>query len=360
MASVTSRRVVWADALRIWAILCVVMIHTSSPLFTTQPVGSAGFTAGYLLDCLVQVGVPLFVMLSGVFLLDERRPVTIRRAVVHYALPMVGLYFLWSLLYALANKVAEPVLLGGATPDGAMVREFLAACVEGAFHLWYLPMTVGLYLLTPLLRTFLRRDNPRPALYFLLVALVLRFLLPAAVGLLEEFAGWSLGATVEKFYLEIPLYPAYYVAGWLMAGQRPPTGVRLAVYSGGLVGLAAMMGLTGWASARHGEAVRLWMEPYSLFCALYTVAVFGLFCWELGARTPCPAVERAVSRLSRLTFGVYLVHVEVQALYKVFLPYGGDQPVGYMLLQWAVVSAVSFLAAWVLTRIPGVRRAVRG
>ncbi len=360
MATVTSRRVVWADALRIWAILCVVMIHTASPLFTTQPVGSAGFTAGYLLDCLAQAGVPLFVMISGVFLLDESRPVTIGRAVRRYALPMVGLYFLWSFLYALVNKVAEPVLFGGAALDGAMARGFLTACVEGAFHLWYLPMTVGLYLLTPLLRTFLRRDNPRPALYFLLLCLTLRFLLPTAVGLAEEFAGWQLGETVEKFYLELPLYPAYYVAGWLIAGSRPARRVRLAVYGGGLLGLIAMMALTGWVSARHGEAVKLWMEPYSLFCALYAVAVFSLFCWELGPRTTSLAVERVVGRLSRLTFGVYLIHVEVQALYKVFLPYDGSRPVAYMLLQWLVVSLVSFVGAWILSCIPGIRRAVRG
>ena len=360
MSSVTSRRVVWADALRIWAILCVVMVHTASPLFMTQPVGSAGFTAGYLLDCFAQAGVPLFMMISGVFLLDESRPVTVSRAVRRYALPMVGLYFLWSFLYALANKVAEPVLLGGAAVDGAMLREFLTACVEGAFHLWYLPMTVGLYLLTPLLRTFVRRDNPRPALYFLLLALVIRFLLPMVVGLVEEFAGWPLDETVKKFYLELPLYPAYYVAGWLIAGSRPASGVRLAVYGGGVLGLAAMTVLTGWVSARHGEAIKLWMEPYSLFCALYAVAVFALFCWEIGSRTVSPAAERAVGSLSRLTFGVYLIHVEVQALYKVFLPYDGSRPVAYMLLQWVIVSLLSFAGAWILSRIPGVRRAVRG
>lgn len=360
MASVTSRRVVWADALRIWAILCVVMIHTASPLFTTQPVGSAAFTAGYLLDCLVQTGVPLFVMISGMFLLDENRTMPIGRVVRRYALPMVGLYFLWSFLYALANKVAEPVLFGGAAIDAAMVRDFLAACVEGAFHLWYLPMTVGLYLLTPLLRYFLRRSNPRPAWYFLLLSLVFCFVVPAAVGLLEEFANWPLGDAVDKFYLEWPLYPAYYVAGWLMAGSRPSRRVRLAVYGSGLLGLIAMMVLTGWTSARHGEAVRLWMEPYSLFCAMYTVAVFGLFCWELGDRTPAPTVERVVARLSRLTFGVYLIHVEIQALYKVFLPYNGTSPLEYIGLQWAVVTVISFVGSWILGLIPGIRRAVRG
>ncbi len=220
MTSLQKPRVVWADALRVLAILFVIMIHTAAPLFTTQPVGSAGFTVGWLLDCLVQPGVPLFVMVSGVFMLDERRQVTIRRAVCHYALPMVGFYALWSVVYALANKVVEPVAFGGAAVDGALVKTFLMACVEGAYHLWYLPMIVGLYLLTPLLRRFVKRDDPRPAVYFVLLSLVFGFLVPAAVELAVEFLHWdSLAATVDTFRLDVvAVFPGYYVAGWLLAG----------------------------------------------------------------------------------------------------------------------------------------------
>ena len=358
--SVTSRRVVWADALRLAACLCVVMIHAASPLFTTGEVGSAAFTTGYVADCLVQIGVPLFVMVSGVFMLDKARAVTTERAVRHYALPMVGLYFLWSFLYALANKVAEPILLGGATVDGEMVREFLRACVEGAFHLWYLPMTVVLYLLTPLLRAFLHSNDPRAPRYLLAVGGVFAFLVPTLVGLAEEFLGWPLGGVVDKFYLQLPLYPVYYVAGWVIANHRPSKGARWAVYGGGAAGLIAMVGLTAVTSARHVEAVAEWMEPSSLFCALYAAAVFAAFCWGMGERPVSDRTARIIGRLSRLTLGVYLIHIEVRSLYTAFLPYDGGNPVVYMLTQWLVVTAISFAASWVLSLIPVVRRAVRG
>ncbi len=348
-------RVAYADLVRVIAILMVVLIHSASPIFNTVPVTSGEFAVSVLLDGIAHAGVPLFVMVSGVFLLDEKREMSVRRAIGHYALPLVGLYFFWSILYAAANKVAIPLLFEHAAVNGEMLKAFGAAVLEGAYHMWYLPMMAGLYLITPLLRTFVRQDSRHLVRWFLLIVFVLRFVLPTGIRLVAEVTGVDFAAAYNSFELLAGWeYPAYYVAGWAIANTRPDARTRRAVYAAGAIALVALFALTWWVSVHRGEAVKELMEQKSLFCCVYGVALFALIAWEGQSLRPRPLL----TRLSALSFGVYIVHVEVQQLYKLFLPYDGGALV-YILLQWVAVTAVSFVTAWVLSRIPLLKRSVR-
>lgn len=348
-------RVTYADLVRVIAILMVVLVHSASPVFNTVHITTNDFAVSVLLDSVAHAAVPLFVMVSGIFLLDERRAMSVRRAVGHYALPLVGLYFFWSVLYAAANKVAIPLLFENAALSGGMVREFGVAVLEGAYHMWYLPMMAGLYLITPLLRAFVKADSRHLVRWFLALVFLLRFVLPTGIRLLAEFTGMDFSAAYNSFELLAGWeYPAYYVAGWYIANTRPEIRTRRTVYIAGALALVTMAVFTWWVSVRQGEAVKQLMEQKSLFCGVYAGALFALIAWEgQGLRS-----NALLTRLSALSFGVYIIHVEIQQLYKLFIPFNGNALV-YILVQWLVVTAVSFVAAWMLSKIPLLKRSVR-
>lgn len=349
-------RVAYADLVRVIAILMVVLIHTAAPLFSTLPTDSNGFAVSVLLDGIAHAAVPLFVMVSGIFLLDEKRMMSVHRAIRHYALPLVGLFFFWSVLYAVANKVAFPLLLENAGINLTLVKNFGVSVLEGAYHMWYIPMMAGLYLITPLLRTFVRRDSIHLVRWFLLIVFVLRFVLPTGIRLVAAFTGIDFATAYNSFELLAGWeYPFYYVAGWYIANTHPDTSTRRKVYAAGALALAMMLGFTGWVSAFQGEPVKELMEQKNLFCCVYAVALFALITWQ-GQNLRANAL---LTRLSALSFGVYIVHVEVQQLYKLFIPYRGGSALVYILVQWIAVTVVSFAATWVLSKIPLLKRSVR-
>ena len=354
-------RLLWADLIRIVGALMVVLIHTAAPLFHLYGENTAAYVAGGIFSSLGHAGVPLFVMASGVFLLDPRREVTAKKACLRYALPIAVLYVVWSFLYALANKVAEPVLLQHTAVSAGMIREFAVAWVEGAYHLWYLPMTAGLYLITPLLRTL--TENKTALKLFLVLAGVFAFAVPTALHILETVAGDTFGfaALYNNFYLTEALgYPAYFVAGYAIANHKPTPGQKRWVFSLGALSLVLMAALTFLLSAVRGEEDSALLEPLTLFNALYGVGMFALFAWCGKSTASREKTAAAVTGLTKLTFGVYVIHVEVQALFKVFLPYTGQNPVGYILLQWVAVTAISLAVSWVISKIPGVKKLIRG
>lgn len=353
-SSVTQKtRTAYLDLLRVVGALMVVMIHTTAYLLNTTPVGSPVFVLSAVLDALSQAAVPLFVMVSGSLLLDEGRPVTIRRAARHYAAPLLGLYAFWSVVFALVNKVLQPLLLEHAAFSAAMLRAFGKACVEGMYHMWYLPMAAVLYLLTPLLRQFVRQDALPLVRWYLLLSGVFQFVLP--LPLLLPGAEQSAFAALYTDMHAAPLlgYPAYYVLGWYLSHSRPAR--RWPLYAAGLAGLAGMVAGTLLVSARLGEGYTGLLEPLLLPCGLYSAAVFAFFAWEL----PGLRGGRVLTALSGCTFGVYILHAELLQLFRQAWPYTAH-PVGYIAAVFGGVTLLSLIATLVLRHIPGLRRTVRG
>lgn len=277
----------------------VVMIHTTAYLLNTTPVGSPVFVLSAVLDALSQAAVPLFVMVSGSLLLDEGRPVTIRRAARHYAVPLLGLYAFWSVVFALVNKVLQPLLLEHAAFSAAMLRAFGKACVEGMYHMWYLPMAAVLYLLTPLLRQFVRQDALPLVRWYLLLSGVFQFVLP--LPLLLPGAGQSAFAAL---YTDMHAAP-------------------LAAVCGGAGG-------AGRHGGRHAACLRaagggLYRAAGAAAAALLTVQRSGIRLLRLGAARSArrPGADSAVRLYLRRVYPACRAAAALPAGLAVYRPSGG-------------------------------------
>ena len=71
-------RLAWADLLRVLTTFAVVLLHTSTTWLALAEEGSAEWTALMAWDGLTRWCVPVFVLLSGAFLLDPNKPLTVR------------------------------------------------------------------------------------------------------------------------------------------------------------------------------------------------------------------------------------------------------------------------------------------
>ena len=88
----------------------------------------------------------LFVMVSGIFFLSPERNVTASKVWKKNVIKMAGAYVFWSFVYAVYRihmMNPQPEI----TP-AFFVREWL---VE-PYHLWYIPMIIGLYIMCPVFR----------------------------------------------------------------------------------------------------------------------------------------------------------------------------------------------------------------
>ena len=145
-------RLAYADLLRVMAMLAVIVLHVSGGWLESLPVGTADWHALNVWDSLCRWCVPVFVMCSGMFLLDPKKALSWPSLFLRYILRMVTALLFWGTAYRLLYE-----LVAGTLRPASLPRVLYAVILGNTeTHLWYLTMTIGLYLLTPLLRAFVR------------------------------------------------------------------------------------------------------------------------------------------------------------------------------------------------------------
>lgn len=116
----------------------------------------------------------MFLMLTGALLLDEEREKTTRDIYRKKLLSIVLLLLFWVLFYAIWCS-ALILFLQGKPADMALFRDYLLQLKGYRQHLWYLFMLVGAYIVIPVLRLFVRKENKEYILGLIVLSMIVQF-----------------------------------------------------------------------------------------------------------------------------------------------------------------------------------------
>lgn len=344
-----SQRVAYADLLRVVAMVAVIVLHLSGSQLGAVAVDSQNWAILNVFDSLGRWSVPAFVMLSGMFLLDPERPLPISKLLFHNILRILTALLTWGLIYGVAVQV-----LAQRTFTPSMVTQTLRNLLQGNshYHLWFLYMILGLYLVTPLLRAFVRGAQRSDFHWFFLIAFLWTSLLPTLFRLWPDAT-----ALLQTWYkaLNIHLvlgYVGFYLAGYYLRSFPLPRPVRLLLYGLGLVGAAVTIWATRWLSLRLGTTSEIFYSNFAPNVVAMSAAVMVLFCHMPGDREQEPR-RQWLGQLSQLTFGIYLAHdLFLMLLRGLDITPCSFFPVLAVPLLTAVVFLCSFAVAWLISKVP--------
>lgn len=343
----SSKRNIALDITKIVAVLAVVMIHVGGIFVSSYERGSAEFMWGNIMDSISRIGVPMFVMASGALMLDENKNVSMKKLLSHNVSNIFLLALFWCAFYAVCFEIVIPHMRG----EAVVLQDAFFTFINGYYHLWYLFMVIGLYLITPFIRSFVRKENKRLVEVFLCIALATQFTIPV---LREIQTSWEpvnyIIRYIGKFYLGFfGGYTAYYVLGWYI--------VHVGIQKKHLLCLLGALSLA--ATIVYVQMTGDYDNGYSnynLFVALYSAAVFMLI-----NRKPVVKVsertEKIIVSLSKLTFGVYIIHPLYTEPLKRVLVYKGIF-IGIFVF-FALVTVLAFVTCLVGSKVPGIRKLFR-
>lgn len=343
-------RTLYLDLLRVVASALVVVIHVNSANFRSVDVASNTFLIFNFFAQYAHVAVPIFVMISGALFLDEHRSVTyeriLRRNIPHVVIP----FFFWSTAYALVYSIA------GKSTIGKIINT-LAAILKGPIHLWFLPMIAGLYLITPLLRTFTKDKALERA--FLLLGFVFAVCLPTLnrVGNLIESKSIStlLGGVqgfAGHFHFRFAMeYSLYYVLGHYLSRDDFKVSRGLS----DLVGVIALT-LGSWlafhAANISGSASTSFHNNFNLSIFLGSCALF-LLATRVRIDTWPTKAKSILVAWSDTTFGIYLVHIFfIRTLAKIGISSLMCNALIAVPATSALVYLLSLVVSYLIGRIP--------
>ena len=334
-------RVAYFDALRVFASLAVMMLHLAAQHWADVSVYSEAWRAFNGYNSLVRWCVPVFVMISGALFLE--RPTSLKKLYGRHVARIAVAFVFWSALYAVISLRRY-----------SLVRaQFLYELVRGHYHLWFLYMIAGLYLIVPLLRLLVQSE--RLERYFLLLALIFGFMLPELTSLIAQFT-LHLGANLQAALQTVDLrfvagFSGYFVLGYYLNYRTLRKGEVWAIYALGILGFAVTLFGTQALSLRSGAANGLLYGYCTVNVLFEAAAVFTFF------KQHCNVSSRLLDALSAASFGAYLVH----ALFIDALQFHFDidtlsfAPALSVPLLTAAVFILAYVMSFMLRIIPLVR-----
>ena len=303
-----SKRVIYFDILRVVAIFFVVAVHLSAQHWLDVDVSSRAWFAFNLYCTTGKWTVRMLILIIGALLLGRDTPTcTILKKNV---LRMVYVFVFWSGCYALIS------LLFRHSPPFDVLSQF----VTGHYHLWFLFMIVGLYLLIPLLRPIVQSETLTR--YFLLLSLVFTFLLPQ-LALFCTFVSpriSTLISTVIMFtYCYFPLgFTVYFVGGYYLSRRDFSRKEEIVLYCIGIAGLLFSIFAPVVHAKAQGAPSDIFYNYNSLNVLLTSVPIFVFAKKHLNFPRMGERAYAILRKLSKYSFGVYLVHPMVIELLQHF------------------------------------------
>ncbi len=362
------KRISFLDYLRITACFLVMLVHSSENFYGADASGLAGnvsmlanetnrFWVAFWDGGVSRTCVPLFMMISAFLLVPVKKGMTMgqfyKKRLLRILPPMVFFMLVYTFL---------PLLWGGMTMEQSIqdfkMLPFNFPSMAG--HLWFMYPLIGLYLIMPVISPWLEKASAKEERLFLYI-----FAFSTLIPWLRRFVSAYLWG--ECFWNNFSLLwycsgfigylvLAHYIRFHLDWNNRKKMTVGSICF---LVG-AAFTAWSFWWKGVPGIAIETPMLEWSWeFCTPNVLlATFGLFL--MFTCIPEHETRPSVARTSRLTYGMYLMHVLfLVPIAKFFI--GGDvaNPILPTSLAIPVIAICTFICSAITARllslIPGSR-----
>lgn len=338
-------RLAYADLLRVLAALAAVIYFVAANWFDSTAAHSFERRVLLSYEALTVWCVPMFAMLSGAFLLDPKKSVRLRDIFLRYLLRVVIVLVVWGVIYA---------LLDCKEFSWAQIKLSLhnVLWANSKYHLWFLFVMLGLYLVTPILRAFVRGASRGDLHWFFLLVFLFASLLPAAEAVFLGKTLSLLSIWAGKLDIHMVLgYVGYYVAGYYLKNYTLNRFAEFMIYILGILGIAG----TVWG-IRQGTSLSVLLDHLAPHVVFMAVAIFVLFRYVLGVSDE-RSRRRRLGGVSKITLGIYLIHpLFLMVLSRLDITTLSFTPILSVPVLAGAVFFCSFLAAWLLSKIPLIGR----
>ena len=280
--------------LRVLATFSVIVIHVSGPLVVKfGDISLFDWNLANFFDSISRYSVPMFFMISGALLLDKDYDLIyfLKRRFGKILPP----FLIWSLIYSLFNRYA---LNDEVFNISKVVKDIFYG---SEYHLWFVYALLGVYLMTPVLRKWIKHTSQKEILYVLIIWLF---------TLIIKIPGFII------YFPKIDLtyfsgFIGYFILGYYLSKikfQEKLISILLV-----LLGVIVTIVATWFFTIKNSIFYEYFYEYLSLNTLMVSIGVFILF---KKMNISNEQLNSIVLKLSECCFGIYLIHPLVLKLFN--------------------------------------------
>ena len=339
-------RIIWIDYLKVLAIIGVIGIHCSSHLLNDSYLFTLPWYESVISASIFRFAIILFILASGYLLLRKPQQITsIPRRLKRIIIPFI----FWIIIYAII-KVLFKAALGSSWTiiDLAyFIGNSFLDPLQISVQFWYVYMIIGLYLLSPILSTWIQNADMNEIEYFLAVWLIISLLQFLCINTvlfdyLIYFTG-SIGYFILGYYLTIKDHPIL---------NNKKYGLIMFIVGS----IFTIMGTIIFSHLQASQSlffIRLGDITPGAF--LQSIGLF-IIIKNIDYTKIKPEINNFIIRLSKDTYGIYLVNIlVVNFLTKINLFSTEKYTLIMILINILLTLVISEIIIEVLHRLPYLR-----
>jgi surface polysaccharide O-acyltransferase-like enzyme len=285
---------IYLSILRIIAIFLVVLLHASAnTVIKYRSIGTGSWMVSNLFDSITRPSVAIFFMVSGALLLtkDEPSDIFYKKRFIKILIP----YYFWQLFYLFYSVSFQIEPLFAALRLADTYYKFIFGSMSD--HLWFVPVLIQIYLITPMLRQWIL--NTKKSQVLLSIAIW------GAVIATNDLVFYIFGKSIVTSDFIFGL--GYFLLGYYLSTYKHKFNLKSIVMML-ILSLGTTAFLTGMITITNNE---LFLHPYKYSSISNCIAAASLFIllkqinWT---KTLSNYSIKIVLYSSSLCFGIYLVH----------------------------------------------------
>lgn len=341
---ILKNRKYYLDLIRITATYAIIILHVTSKF-----IGGGYKPVLIIWDGCVRWAVPSFVMISGALFLNPDKQVTIGKLWKKNILRMFSSFIFWTAVYVLFEWFVF----------GLDLHSCKMYLITGYWHMWFLWMIMGQYMITPFIRQIIK--VPELIRYYLVIFLFVAVLIPTLRYMIIPYTSIAGRAGVSKIFgnidtmsLEFFLgFTGYFILGYYfdtitLSKTKQRMILLLGVFSFA-VGICANEYLTLFRGAKTP-----FDSAFSITSLLQAVFIFNIFKYH-NEWANKKILRKIITSLSACSFGIYMVHILIRELLEEYLSLNAvsfHMPVIIVPLLSLLIFLTGYIVSFTIHKIP--------
>lgn len=339
-------RVKYCDALRLFAILSVIAIH----IF-------ASFRDKYLIlnqtyyfiltffDSLTRTGVPLFFMITGAFMLSDKKEIPykefIRKRLPKLIIPFIIISFIY--------YINECFKIHGKVSLIMYLKLFTSGQIK--YHFWFMYVIIIIYIFIPFIKKLVQNIDKKN----LRDLIILIFVFGNVLGTINLYTVKYNLFSLSNFILpDLIKYINYVLLGYYVFNFDINKKSRKVIYILSIICIILIpVADIIFIDNNRNDVI---LNAPSMFPFIPSIGIFIYFKnnyskWEIPDK-----IQKFISKSSPLIFYIYMVHVIVmekifEKIYKFYIPNRFIEDILLIIISFVIVFFISYIISYIINKI---------
>lgn len=349
--NISSQRNFGLDLLRVVACYLVIQVHAGEFFYISENgtviSGADSFWVN-LYNSVGRAAVPLFVMLTGFFLLPVKGNMTrfFRKRFTRVLIPFV----VWCVLYAFYQFFTGQVDIQTACVNVLKIAVNFGTEVG---HLWYVYMLIGLYLFAPIISPWIETASRKAVVFFLLIWAVTLFLPYIHLIFSEVWGECFWNPTPMLYYFTGFLGYAvlgYYIKKYWNSPQKWNFPVGLILLTVGYF-ITYLGFFKRFNTMELVSDVELTWGYGTINVAMMGLGLFLIF-KNIKINNPDSPVVRMITDISLKSYGIYLLHIMLLNFFYTYMDLYLSEAACFIPFLAVITFITSYLIICFLSYLP--------